>query len=167
MRRVRRLLLVVGLLAALGTVVSPVSPALAAGPRTTLNDVEDELMCVVCGVPLNIAESPQADRERVLINQLIDQGKTKEQIKAAMVAEYGEQVLADPHGGGFNVTAWLVPLLVVAFLLGSVAVLVPRWRRRQITAELAGEEPAAAADAVPELDADARRRLDEDLARYR
>ena len=36
-----------------------------AAPRTTLPDVEDEVMCVVCGTPLNLAQAPQADRERV------------------------------------------------------------------------------------------------------
>jgi hypothetical protein len=46
------------------TALAAPAAALAAQPRTTLNDIEDEVMCVVCGVPLNIAESPQADRER-------------------------------------------------------------------------------------------------------
>ena len=37
-------------------------------PKTTLGDVEDEVMCPVCGTPLGLAtEAPQAERERALI----------------------------------------------------------------------------------------------------
>ena len=38
-------------------------------PKTTLPDVEDEVMCPVCGTALNLSSSPQADRERVFIRQ--------------------------------------------------------------------------------------------------
>ena len=54
----------------------------AAAPRTTLNDVEDEVMCTVCGVPLNLAtDAPQANRERAFIRQRIAAGDTKDEIK--------------------------------------------------------------------------------------
>ena len=33
-------------------------------PRADFNDVEDEVMCDTCNVPLDIAESPRADQER-------------------------------------------------------------------------------------------------------
>jgi cytochrome c-type biogenesis protein CcmH/NrfF len=158
---VRRLGLIAGLLAAL--VLAVASPALAVTPQTSLNDVEDEVMCVSCGVPLNIADSPQADRERAFINDQIALGKSKAQIKEAMVQEYGDRVIAQPNSKGFNITNWLIPLLVVVALVGGVAILLPRWRRKQISGEIAEEN----APAPPELDADERRRLDEDLARYR
>ena len=36
-------------------------------PKTTLGDIEDEVMCPVCGTPLGLAtEAPQAQRERAL-----------------------------------------------------------------------------------------------------
>jgi cytochrome c-type biogenesis protein CcmH/NrfF len=159
---VRRSIAILGLLAVLALPAS----ALAATPQTTLNDVEDEVMCVVCGVPLNIAEAPQADRERALINRLIAQGKTKDQIKDAMRAEYGDAVIASPEGGGFEVTNWLVPALVLVVLLGAVAVLVPRWRRRQASGG-GPDESSGAGGPAPELTPEEAARLDEDLARYR
>ena len=55
--------------------------ATAATARTTLGDVENEVMCPVCGTPLNVAESPQANRERDFIRAEVAQGKTKDQIK--------------------------------------------------------------------------------------
>ncbi len=134
-------------------------PAGAAEPRTTLPDVEDEVMCVTCNAPLNIAESPQAEQERDLIRELIAQGLTKEQVKERLVAEYGEDVLALPRDDGVGVAAYVVPILVVAGLLALLALLVPRWRRggRAATATEAAAPAASAADL---------RRLDEDLARF-
>ena len=84
-------------------------PALAAEPKTTLPDVEDEVMCVECGTALNVSSSPVADQEREFIRRRIAEGKSKAEIKAALVEEYGARVLAMPEGGGFDVAAWLVP----------------------------------------------------------
>jgi cytochrome c-type biogenesis protein CcmH len=150
------------LLAVLALIALAAAPlAAAAVQRTTLNDVENEVMCVVCGVPLNVAESPQADRERALIRRLIARGDTKEQVKQALVEQYGKNVLATPGDAGFRVTNWVVPAIVVVVLVGGALVLLPRWRRRT-----RGDGPAEGAD-LPELDADDARRLEEDLARYR
>jgi cytochrome c-type biogenesis protein CcmH len=133
------------------------SPAAAGAvePRASLPDVEDEVMCTICGTLLAESDSPQADRERALIRQLIDQGKDKDQIKDALVAEYGPRVLATPSGHGFDLLAWLVP--GVGILLGALAIgyfAVTRARRRS-------SEPDP-----PPLDASERSRLDEDMARY-
>ncbi len=137
--------------------------ALAAAPQTTLSDIEDEVMCPVCGVALNIAESPQADDQRALIRDLIADGLTKDEIKAELVAEYGRAVLADPDDEGFSIANWLVPAAVVVVLLGTALALLPRWRRRQ--REAVATEPAAATGAP--LDAEDARRLDADLDRFR
>ncbi len=84
--------------------------AVAKCPQTTLGDVEDEVMCPVCGTPLELAsEAPQAERERALITRLVDDCQTKEQVKARLVAEYGDEVLALPDDEGFDLAAYLVP----------------------------------------------------------
>jgi cytochrome c-type biogenesis protein CcmH len=134
--------------------------ALAETPRTTLSDVEDEVMCPICGTALNVAGAPQADRQRAFIRREIAKGRTKAQIKDALVAEYGENVLGVPRNDGFGAAAWLVPAAVVALLLALAAVLVPRWRRR------AGQRPADVPAAGPALSAADARRLEEDIARY-
>ena len=134
------------------------APALAAEPRTTLPDVEDEVMCVECGTALNVSTSPVADQERAFIRRRIAEGRSKAEIKAALVEEYGPQVLAVPEGGGFDVAAWLVPgVLSLAALLG-VGIAALHWRRRSAAAP--GEE----APGGPELDPDDARRLDADMA---
>lgn len=138
--------------------------AVAAAPRADLVDVEDEVMCVTCRVPLNIAEGAQPDSQRALIRDLIAQGRTKEQIKRALVAEYGPEVLALPRDDGFGITAYAVPLLVGVLLVGGLALLVPRWRRRPAAGMTGpGRGPGGEGTYVSASEA---QRLDEDLARY-
>jgi len=135
--------------------------ALAATPQTSLPDIEDEVMCVVCGVPLELAtEAPQAIQERDLIRDLIAQGLTKEEIKDRLVAEYGPEVLATPSDTGFDLAAWLVPGAAIAIAAVAIAIALRRWRRR-------GGDGSAGPPGGDPLDAGDARRLDEDLARYR
>jgi cytochrome c-type biogenesis protein CcmH len=105
------------------------TPTLAATPQTNINDIEDEVMCPICGTLLQLAESPQAQRERVLVKRLIAAGKSKAEVKDALVAQYGRDVLALPEGSGFNLSAYVVP--VAAFVLAAIALGlgVRRWRR--------------------------------------
>jgi cytochrome c-type biogenesis protein CcmH len=142
----------------LAILAAATAPALAqAAPKASLPDIEDEVMCTSCNVALNVAESAQADGERKLIRQLIAQGLDKRQIKAALVAEYGEDVLALPDSDGFGLTAYAVPIGLVIVLGGTLALLLPSWRRRS-PAGLGADEAA--------LSDDDARRLDDDLGRY-
>ena len=144
------------LLASLLVLALP-SAAAGADPQATLVDIEDEVMCPVCGTPLNQAQgAPQANRERAFIRRLIAQGDSKQEIKRKLVAQYGPQVLATPQGHGFQAASWLVPAGVGAAALALLTLAVARWRRRSV-ATAAVPEPLAPAEA---------RRLDEDLARY-
>ena len=133
--------------------------ALAGQPRASFNDVEDEVMCDTCNVPLNIAESARADQERGQIRGYIAQGLTKQQIKDRLKAQWGPAILATPARDGFSLAVWLVPVLLALAVLGAVAFFLPRWRRGP-------RRTASVPAAGPQIsDADARR-LDEDLARY-
>ena len=70
--------------------------ATGAAPRASLPDIEDEVMCVECNTALNVSTSTVADQERAFIRRQIALGKDKQQVKAALVAEYGPGVLARP-----------------------------------------------------------------------
>ena len=146
---------------ALALLLALAAPALAATPRTTLPDVEDEVMCTQCGTALNISEAPSADAERRLIRTLIEEGKTKDEIKAALVAEYGPRVLAVPSRGGFDSAAWAVPVVLGLVALLGVGLAARRWRRAR------GPEPGAdLAEERPPLDPEDARRLDAELAAF-
>jgi cytochrome c-type biogenesis protein CcmH/NrfF len=126
----------------------------AAEPQTTLPDVEDEVMCVECRTALNISNAPVADQERAFIRARIAEGMTKEEIKAALVEEYGPDVLAEPPSEGFDVAAWLVPAALVALAALGIALVARRWRRTE------------SAPAGPELDPADARRLDAELSAF-
>ena len=134
-------------LIAVATVLLFASPA-AACPKTSTSDVADEVMCLQCGVPLNVAEdAPSANRERAFIQGLVDRCKSKAEIKTALVAQFGDRVLADPK----SKTTWLVPLLGFIAAAAAVGYGAFRWRRRERTAP-----PAKVDDS----------RLEADMERY-
>jgi cytochrome c-type biogenesis protein CcmH len=107
------------------------SGAHAAAPRAELTDIEDEVMCPVCGTALNLSESPQAEREREFIRRQIAAGKTKGQIKEALVAQYGEKVLAEPPKHGFDLAAWILPIVALLLAVLAAGFGLRGWRRRR------------------------------------
>jgi cytochrome c-type biogenesis protein CcmH/NrfF len=139
--------------AALAMLVLAAPAAAATCPKTSTSDIADEVMCLQCGVPLNLAEeAPSAKRERAFIQGLVDQCRSKEQIKTALVAQFGDKVLADPKAKA----TWLVPAIAFGaaiVLLGAAAL---RWQRRR---------PRTAGATAP-APADDSARLDADLDRY-
>ena len=132
--------------------------AVAATPRTTLPDVEDEVMCTQCGTALNISESAVADRQREFIQRRIDEGRTKAEIKAELEAEYGPRVLAVPSRGGFDSAAYIVPAVLGLLGLLGVVLAARRWRR--------GRGGGDADTAATPLDPADSRRLDAELAAF-
>lgn len=127
----------------------------AAAPKATLSDIEDEVMCITCGTALSLSESPLAQRQRALIQRLIDRGLTKAQIKAELVDEFGPEVLAAPPRSGFTVTAYLVPVVVLVLAVTSILLGARRRRGR-----------SSPDDDVPSQD-DFAARVDADLAGVR
>ncbi len=158
MRRPAALALAV-VLGSLWAGAGAIGTASATVPRTSLPVIERQVMCVTCKIPLNVAQSPQANRERAYIQGLIDEGDSQAQIKSSLVGQYGPAVLGLPAAHGFGLTAYLVPLAAVLGLLAVLALLLPRWRR-QARAQ-AEHEPSQAA-----LDPADAARLDADLARF-
>src|SRR4051812_43945364 len=137
-----------------------VAPAasLAACPKTSLADVEDEVMCPVCGVPLGLAtESPQAQRERAFIQREAESCKSKQQIKNELVAQFGERVLALPPKKGFDLAAYVVPAAIVLAGIAAVTTIALRRRRAGPGAQGGPTAPALAGDDAARLEADLER----------
>jgi cytochrome c-type biogenesis protein CcmH/NrfF len=128
---------------------------LGAAPKVSLPDIEDEVMCVECRTALNVSTAPVANQERAFIREKIAQGLTKDQIKKALVDAYGPDVLAEPEAKGFDLSAWIVPGVLVACAALGVALVARRWRH-----------VPAPPDAEPELDPEDRRRLDAELTAF-
>ena len=131
------------------------APTAMGETRASLPDIEDEVMCPICGTLLAHSEAPQAERERALIRRLIARGESKEEIKDALVAEYGPRVLATPSGQGFDLLAWLIPGAAIAAALAAIVFTLLRVRGRN-----------GPGDVEPEIDAADQRRLNRDISSY-
>ena len=132
------------------------APAAFASERhPTLNELENEVMCPVCGTTLDQSESPAAQQIKRLITARIAAGDTKSQIKARLVSEYGKAILAAPEHKGFGLLAWWLP--VAGILAGAAALAVGAWRWSRARER----EPD-----TPRLDPALERRLDDELSHW-
>src|SRR5919106_3718125 len=88
------------------------------------------------------------------IRQLVAEGKTHDEIVAALVTEHGQAILAVPEDRGFNRLAWMFPYVLAAAGLITIIVNARRWSHHPA--------PASSGASVandPALDA----RLDDEL----
>ena len=133
-----------------------VLPAKPQGKRPTLADLEGEVMCPVCNTTLDQSSSPAARQIEAFISARIAAGDSKSEIKDKLVAEYGPQILAAPPKKGFNLLAWLLP--IVLLLGGGIVLGVLAWRWSH-TREPGPPAPTSLSPAL-------ERRVDEELARF-
>jgi cytochrome c-type biogenesis protein CcmH len=95
-----------------------------------------------CGI------SPAMHRDVV---QLIDGGYTVDEIRAAFVDTYGEQVLMAPTKHGFNLAGYVAPFAALGTGAIVVAALIRKWGARAAAASAAaGPAPVIAVDATPD-----------------
>jgi cytochrome c-type biogenesis protein CcmH len=154
-----RLATVLAVVVALAALALPIAAGAASALRTELNEIESEVMCPVCGTLLELAESPQATREKAFVEKLVKQGQSKDEIKEALVAQYGDAVLALPKGSGFSLSAYVVP--IVAFIVAVILLALAVWKWRRATASKEDRGPPVEGPSDED-----RERLDADLARY-
>ncbi len=150
----RRLALVLALGVAL-TAAGLVRSAAAADTPPSAAALEGQLVCPTCKETLDESDSPVARRMKAYIRRRIAAGATGEQIKAELVDQFGQGVLATPPTKGLGLLAWVLPIggaAVVALVLGFVAW---TWSRRD------GPD-----DPDGPLDPDLEQKLDEALARF-
>jgi cytochrome c-type biogenesis protein CcmH len=128
--------------------------ASAAGPPNAA-DLEAELVCPVCETTLDQSTAPVAQRMKTFIRVRIAAGDSEQEIKDALVDQFGPAVLATPPKSGFGLLAWLLPL--TALLAGAIAVglLIWSWTRRRGPPD----------DGQP-LDPQLERLVDDELARF-
>ena len=135
------------------------APAAASERHPTLAELESELMCPTCEQLLELSHAPVADRIRAFIRTRIAAGDTKGEIKSQLVSQFGEAVLAAPPTHGFNLLAWLLPLVGLGVVGGAIGALAWRWTRVSRESKNSGGAPRRNV-----LDPEFERRLDEELA---
>jgi cytochrome c-type biogenesis protein CcmH len=142
------------LLALLVVALAVAGPAAASEQHPTLPELERLVMCPVCHEPLEMSSSAEARRIELYIQRRIDQGWTRSRILNDLVDQFGPAILVTPPKHGFDLLAWLLPLLgagVAAVVIGFAA---RHWTR------------VRARDPEPPLDAKLEHELDDALARF-
>jgi cytochrome c-type biogenesis protein CcmH len=148
---------------ALSLVIALMLPASASAACPELRSLEGELMCPTCGTTLELSNAPAANQIRRFVCERAAAGDSKSEIKDKLVADFGPGVLSSPPKEGFDLLAWVLPLLALGLGAAVIAVLVVRWSRRR-EPEPAVDEPSANGKA--ELDPALEKRLEDELARF-
>ena len=130
--------------------------ALAGEQHPTLHELEGQVMCPTCAVPLDQSDAPVAQRMKQYVRRRLAAGATAAQIKAELVDQFGPGVLAEPPKSGFDLLAWLVPLGVLVGGALGVGAIAWGWSRRR----------ADGASVEAPLDPELERRLDAELRRF-
>lgn len=139
------------------------APAGAVEPDEILSDpvleararaLSKGLRCLVCqNESIDSSNAGLARDLRILVRERLVAGDSDEQVKAFLVARYGDFVLLEPPVGPRTYLLWFGPGLIV--LLGGLGIVVYFRRRR--------DAPVAAA--APPLSAEERKRLDRLIGR--
>jgi cytochrome c-type biogenesis protein CcmH len=151
------------ILLALAMLAGAATPTVAAAAQVrqqaTVEQMYDDLMCVLCHESLAVAQSAESYQERAYVRHFVAQGLTVKQIEDRMVGLYGTAVLAQPPKHGFSLLVYVIPPVVVLAGLLLLLYTVPRWRRKAAAARAA--PGADAGSAISEQESE---RLDQELA---
>jgi cytochrome c-type biogenesis protein CcmH len=90
-----------------------------AGLEERARALSQELRCLVCqNQSIDDSDAPLAKDLRQMVRTRLRAGDSDAEIRAAVVARYGEFALFRPRFGAHTALLWAMPLLVL--LLGSV-----------------------------------------------
>ena len=98
---------------------------------TEVRRIASQLRCPRCQ-GLSIADSPDdlAVQMNVVIREQLVEGRTAGEIRDYFVSRYGEWVLLKPEPSGFNLVAYLGPILMMLAGAGFLVTRVRRWTTR-------------------------------------
>ena len=125
---------------------------------TRLKTLENELRCLVCqNQTLAESNAPLAEDLRKEVRELAVAGKSDDDIRAYLVARYGDFVLYKPPVKATTYALWFGPFVLLA--AGIVAWVIVLRRRARMPADDVPDDALAAIDAA--AGARARALLDE------
>ncbi len=134
----RRLLLIFAFVAAAVPALAAVDPdEILEDPRLEqkAREIAEEIRCVVCQSESIVSSNAEiAKAMRILIRERVKAGDSEEEVKAFLVARYGDYVLLNPPVKPATYLLWFGPFLVL--LGGLLAVLV--YMRRQARSAASG-----------------------------
>ena len=134
----------------------------AAAASVTTKEIEESLTCQCgCGLTVHSCNHLQCGSGIPLKQEaftLVSQGLSRDEILVRFSDKYGEKILSSPTTRGFNLTAWLLPFVLLGAGLVFVVVTVRRWTT-------AGETVLPGSRKVVALSDHDRRRLERELSK--
>jgi cytochrome c-type biogenesis protein CcmH len=131
---------------ALALLLAAAGAAVAVEPSEMLKDpvleararaISKELRCLVCqNQSIDDSNADLAHDLRLIVRERLAAGDSDDQVKAYLVARYGDFILLDPPFKAKTVLLWSGPALVL--LLGAGAIILAHRRRRIDVAPPAG-----------------------------
>ena len=121
----------------------------ASGKKDPARAITSQLICPCsCGEILSGCTCETGKAMQGYVDRELKSGKTKDQIEAALVNQYGEVILGAPKAKGFNLLVWVAPFIATAlgFLIASLVLL--RWVRRRVPAAATAGAPDAVGTGV-------------------
>ena len=92
------------------------------------NTIHKNLRCLVCqGQSISDSNSDFAQTIKLVVKDLIKDGKTEREIYAFMADKYGEWIVFKPELNKHNVVLWVLPYLALIF--GGVIIFILVRRR--------------------------------------
>jgi cytochrome c-type biogenesis protein CcmH len=147
------------------------APVHAVPKKDPSRVITDGIICPCsCGEILTGCTCETGKAMRAYVDREVEGGKTKDQVEAALVQQYGEVILGAPKAQGFNLLVWVAP--VVATLAGMMlaSLILVRWSRRRRVAAAPGsplDGPGMPSRTNPEAELAAlRARAEEELRRF-
>ena len=147
----------------------------AAGKKDPARAITSQLICPCsCGEILSGCTCETGKAMQGYVDRELKSGKTKDQIEASLVNQYGEVILGATKAKGFNLLVWVAPFLATAFGFLVASLVLLRWVRRRAPAtaapgaDAAGSGPGAGSTTTAEQDLETlRARAEAELKRFR
>lgn len=120
-------------------VVALVRAGVSEGPPRTaeerVRDIAATIKCPTCrSQSVAGSDSAAARAIRGDIARRVSDGETADEIRAAVAATYGEDVLLTPSRSGLEGAVWVLPVIALVLGLAGVTAAFARWRRAPTTA---------------------------------
>lgn len=102
-------------------------------PRTDeerVRDIAATIKCPTCrSQSVAGSDSAAARAIRSEITRRVDDGESADEIRGAIAATYGDDVLLTPGRSGLEGAVWVLPVIALVLGLAGVSAAFARWRR--------------------------------------
>ena len=95
--------------------------SIASSNDVNKNEIFKNIRCLICqGQSVADSNSDFAQTIKLVVNDLIAEGKSKNEIYSFLIEKYGEWIVYKPPFNGPNSILWIFPYLV--FVIGGVMI---------------------------------------------